>query len=157
VDNPPADPNVSEPSGRSYATGGEKLMEKLTERWIAHLFGLIGGALVIVGGLVTAAFGFGSLLLGHAFGGLATLGEAIVLVVVGGLILLFAYLGEHEWSARPVASGVLLVLLALIAWAVLGLGPSILALLGGIFALLAGALYLIEPTERAARMLASPG
>jgi hypothetical protein len=132
-------------------------MENVTERWMGHLFGLIGGALLLVGAVVATAFGVADMILGHAFGALGALGEATLLAVVGGLVLLFAYLGEHEWKERPVASGVLLVLLALIGWAVAGAGVNVLALIGGIFALLAGALYLIEPTQRAAHALASPG
>jgi hypothetical protein len=132
-------------------------MESLTERALGHLFGLIGGALFIVGGVVAAAIAFADMILGHPFAAMGALGEAAVLAVVGALVLLFAYLGEHEWKERPVASGVLLVLLALIGWAVLGLGVNVLALVGGIFALLAGALYLIEPTQRAVTTLATPG
>jgi hypothetical protein len=132
-------------------------MESVTERWMGHLFGLIGGALFIVGGVVSAAFAFADMILGHVGTAMAALGEATVLGVVGALVLLFAYLGEHEWKDRPVAPGVLLGLLALIGWTVLGLGTSVLALVGGIFALLAGALFLIEPGQRAVRALVSPG
>ncbi len=132
-------------------------METFTERTLGHLFGLIGGALIMVGGAVAAAFGVADAILGHLFGAMNALGESTVLLVVGGLVLLFAYLGEHEWSARPVVSGVLLVILAVVSWGVLSLGMNVPALLGGIFALLAGALYLIEPTARAARMFATPG
>jgi hypothetical protein len=125
-------------------------MENLTERTLGHLFGLIGGALIIVGAVIAAA-----LLLGHAFAAMGAVGEAVVLAVVGALVLLFAYLGEHEWGTKPVVSGVLLVLLALISWAVLGLGVNAIALVGGIFVLLAGALYLIEPSQKAFRAVAS--
>jgi hypothetical protein len=130
-------------------------MENVTERTLGHLFGLIGGALIIVGGVIAAAFGAADLLLGHAFAAMGALGEAVVLAVVGALVLLFAYLGEHEWGTKPVVSGVLLVLLALISWAVLGLGVNPLAIVGGIFVLLAGALYLIEPSQKAFRAVAS--
>jgi hypothetical protein len=130
-------------------------MEKLTESALGNLFGLIGGALIIVGGVVAAAFAAADLLLGRTFGAMGPLSEAVVLGVVGALVLLFAYLGEHEWQEKPVASGVLLVLLALISWVVLGLGVNVLASLGGIFALLAGALYLIEPSQRAFHAVAS--
>jgi hypothetical protein len=130
-------------------------MENLTERTVGHLFGLIGGALIIVGAVIAAAFGVADLLLGHAFAAMGAWGEAVVLGVVGALVLLFAYLGEHDWTSKPVVSGVLLVLLALISWAVLGLGVNVLALVGGIFALLAGALYLIEPSQRAFHAVAS--
>jgi hypothetical protein len=130
-------------------------MENITERALGHLFGLIGGALIIVGGVVSAAFGAADLLLGHAFSAMGALGESVVLAVVGALVLLFAYLGEHEWRDKPVVSGILLVLLALISWAVLGLGVNAVAVVGGIFALLAGALYLIEPGQKVFHEVAS--
>ncbi|HTP54572.1 MAG TPA: hypothetical protein VML94_06420 [Thermoplasmata archaeon] len=130
-------------------------MENTTERTIGHLFGLVGGLLIAIGGVVALAFGFADLVLGRLFNGAGALGEAVVLFVVGGLVLLFAHLGEHGWKDRPIASGVMLVLLAVIGWAVLGLGGNVVALVGGIFALLAGVLYLIEPAHRAATALAS--
>lgn len=130
-------------------------MENISERTMGHLFGLIGGALIIVGAAIAAAFGVADLLLGHAFAAMGAGGEAIVLGVVGALVLLFAYLGEHGWAEKPVVSGVLLVLLAIISWAVLGLGVNALAIIGGIFTLLAGALYLIEPSQKAFHAVAS--
>jgi hypothetical protein len=130
-------------------------MEYTTERGMGHLFGLLGGLLILVGGVVALAFGFADLVLGRLLGGAGALAEAIVLFVVGALVLLFAHLGEHAWKERPLASGVMLVVLAVIGWAVLGMGSSVLALVGGIFALLAGVLYLIEPAHRAASTLAS--
>jgi hypothetical protein len=130
-------------------------MENISERAMGHLLGLVGGALIIVGGVIAAAFGAADLLLGHVYAAMGAVGEAVVLGVVGALVLLFAYLGEHGWTEKPVVSGVLLVLLALISWAVLGLGMNVLALVGGIFTLLAGALYLIEPSQRAFHAVAS--
>jgi hypothetical protein len=124
-------------------------MENITERGLGNLFGLIGGALIIVGAVVAAAFGAADTLLGHVLAAMNAMSEAVVLGVVGALVLLFTYLGEREWSAKPVVSGVLLVLLAVISWGVLGLGENVLAIVGGIFVLLAGALYLIEPSQKA--------
>lgn len=130
-------------------------MENATERTVGHLFGLVGGLLVIAGGLVATASGFADLILGHVLAGAGAWSEAIVLFVVGALVVLFAHLGEHAWKGRPVATGVVLVTLAVIGWAVLGLGSNVVALVGGIFALLAGVLYLIEPSQRAVSALAS--
>jgi hypothetical protein len=132
-------------------------MENATEREIGHLFGLIGGVLVLAGGLFATAYGVTDLVLGHAAAAAAALGGAVVLFVVGGLVLLFAHLANHGWEARPVASGVVLVVLALVDWAALGFGPNVLALVGGILALLAGVLYLVEPTQRAASAIVSTG
>jgi hypothetical protein len=125
-------------------------MENTSERAIGHLLGLVGGLLIIVGGIVAAAFGFGDLILGRALGGATALSEAIVLVVVGALVVLFAHMGEHAWRDRPLASGIMLVVLALIGWGILGFGTNVLALVGGVFALLAGVLYLIQPAQHAA-------
>jgi hypothetical protein len=130
-------------------------MENTTERAIGHLFGLIGGLLIALGGLVALALGFTDLVLGRLFGGAGALGEAVVLFVVGGLVLLFAHLGEHAWKERPIATGAMLVVLAVIGWAVLGLDGNVVALVGGIFALLAGVLYLIEPAQHAATKIAT--
>ncbi|MGB6501585.1 MAG: hypothetical protein WBG19_09365 [Thermoplasmata archaeon] len=130
-------------------------MENTTERAIGHLFGLIGGLLIALGGLVALAFGFADLVLGRLFSGAGALGEAVVLFVVGGLVLLFAHLGEHAWKERPVATGVMLLVLAVIGWAVLGLGGNVVAIVGGIFALLAGVLYLIEPAQHAVTKIAA--
>jgi hypothetical protein len=125
-------------------------MENTTERTLGHLFGLVGGLLIILGGLVALVFGAADLALGHLGPAAGAVSEAIVLWVVGALVLLFSHLGEHGWRDRPLTSGVLLVVLAVVGWAVLGLGANVLGLVGGIFALIAGILYLIEPTKRAA-------
>jgi hypothetical protein len=126
-----------------------------TERTLGHLFGLVGGLLILVGGLVALAFGVADLVVSHALAAAGALSEAIVLFVVGGLVLLFAHMGEHGWRDRAFATGVMLVILAVIGWAVLGLGSNVVALIGGILALLAGVLYLIDPTRRAVSALAT--
>jgi len=130
-------------------------METTTERTMGHLFGLLGGLLILVGGLVAAIFGFANLALGRTLGAAGSLSEAVVLFVVGALVLLFAQLGEHGWKERPVAAGVMLVILAVVGWAVMGTGANVLALIGGILALLAGVLYLIEPAQHVVARVAS--
>jgi hypothetical protein len=130
-------------------------MENATEREMGHLFGLIGGVLILGGGLFAIAFGITDLALGRLSHAAGSLAAAVVLLVVGALVVLFAHLAEHGWRDRPFATGVLLVVLPVIGWVALGFGANLLALVGGIFALLAGILYLIEPTHRAAAALAS--
>jgi hypothetical protein len=132
-------------------------MEHATEREMGHLFGLVGGILVLAGGLFATAFGITNLVMGQLAAAGAALGGAVVLYVVGGLILLFAHLADHGWQGRPVACGAMLVVLAIVSWVALGFGASVLALIGGIFALLAGVLYLVEPTQRAASAIVSTG
>lgn len=130
-------------------------METTTEREVGHLFGLIGGILVLGGGLFATAFGVANFVLGHLAAAAASLGGAVVLFVVGALIVGFTHLASHGWANRPFAGGVVLVILAIIGWAALGFGSSLLALVGGIFALVAGVLYLIEPAQHAVSRLAS--
>ncbi|MGI0071147.1 MAG: hypothetical protein ACRECT_03650 [Thermoplasmata archaeon] len=128
-----------------------------TERTLGHALGLVGGFLILAGGLVALAFGVADLVMGHLGAGAGAIGETIVLFVVGALVLLFAHLGVHGWQDRPLASGVLLVVLAVVGWLALGLGANVVALVGGILALVAGVLYLIEPTQHAAARLVSVG
>jgi hypothetical protein len=130
-------------------------MENTTERSLGHLFGLVGGVLILVGGFVALVFGIADLAIGHVFGAAAAVSGAVVLFVVGVLVLLFSHLGEHGLKERPLTTGVLLVVLAIVGWAALGLGSNVVAVVGGVFALLAGVLYLIEPTRHAASAIVS--
>ncbi|HTW56096.1 MAG TPA: hypothetical protein VMG36_06640 [Thermoplasmata archaeon] len=130
-------------------------MENTTERAIGHLFGLLGGVLILVGGLVGVVTGIVDLAFGRMFGAAGALGGAVILFVVGALVLLFAYLGEHGWKDRPLTTGVLLVVLAAIGWIGLGLASNLVSLVGGVFAFLAGVLYLIEPAHHAVLKVAS--
>jgi hypothetical protein len=124
------------------------------ERSVAHLFGVVGGVLIGVGGVIAAVFGVADGILGRPLGvEVAAFSEAVVLFVVGGLVLLFTHFAGSDWKEQPLTSGILLVVLAAIGWAVLGLGSNLLALVGGLFALLAGILYLVEPARHAARAI----
>jgi hypothetical protein len=124
-------------------------MVELTERRLGYGFGLLGGGLILVGALLSLAVGTVDLVARHPYGALGALSGAVILLVVGGLALFFAYVGHGAWRDRPLASGILLVLLAGIGWLVLGLGANVVALVGALFVFLAGVLYLIEPTRHA--------
>lgn len=124
-------------------------MVELTERRLGYGFGLLGGGLILVGALLSFVVGTVDLVVRHPFGAFGALSGAVILLVVGGLALFFAYLGHGAWRDRPLASGILLVLLAGIGWLVLGLGANVVALVGALFVFLAGVLYLIEPTRHA--------
>lgn len=122
-------------------------MANLTERSLGFGFGVLGGALVILGALVSLAVGVFDLASGRSFGAASQAAEAVVLFVVGGLALFFAFLAHRDWKEHPVTSGVVLVVVAAIGWGVLGLGGSVLALIGAIFVFLAGVLFLVEPVK----------
>jgi hypothetical protein len=124
-------------------------MVELTERRIGYGFGLLGGLLILVGALWNLVLGTVAVVTRHPYIAVGAYTGTVVLFVVGGLALFFAYLGHGAWRDRSLASGILLVLLAGIGWLVLGLGANVFALIGGLFVFLAGVLYLIEPTRHA--------
>ncbi len=119
------------------------------ERTLAHGLGLAGGLLLIVGGVVSLAFGLADAVTGHVFGAIAGVGTAVALGVIGALVLLFAHLASRGWSDRAGTCGVLLVVLAVVSWVVSAGGLNVATLVGGILALVAGVLLLIEPATRA--------
>ncbi len=123
-------------------------MTNLTERTLAFGFGLLGGALMLLGSLMTFVLAGVDFALGHAHGAISSVALGVVLLVVGVLVLFFAYLGHRVWTDRPLASGILLVTLAAVGWAFLGLGANVVALVGALFAFLGGILYLVEPAKR---------
>jgi hypothetical protein len=127
-------------------------MAEMTEQRLGFGFGLLGGVLIALGGLVSLVLGTADLILGRPIGALNAASEGILLLVVGGLALLFSWLSHHSWSGRLVTSGVMLILVAVIGWIVVGIGSSLLALIGSLFVFLAGVLYLVDPAARAIRV-----
>jgi CHASE2 domain-containing sensor protein len=124
-------------------------MTDLSEHRLGYIFGLLGGGLIALGGLVSLVTGTVDLAMGRAFGAVAATTDAVVLFVIGGLAMLFAWLSRHEWSSRPLASGVVLVVLSVIGWAVFGVGVNLIAVIGTILVFLAGILFLLEPAKKA--------
>ena len=130
-------------------------MADLTERTLGYGFGLLGGLLVIVGAILALAMGVADLVAGRPVGTINAWSESVVLFVVGGLALFFAFLGQHTWREKGLVSGVMLVIVAVLGWAVLGLGSNVVALIGAIFVFLSGILFLLEPAKQAVRSVAS--
>ena len=131
-------------------------MTDLTERTLGWGFGLLGAVLIVAGGLVAAVQGMVSLFGGHLAGAGASGGLAVVLIVIGALAGLFAFLGYRGWRDRPLVSGVLLMAIAVVGWVALGLGANLLALVGGLFVFLAGLLYAVGPAIDGARRALAP-
>lgn len=124
-------------------------MADITEQRLGYGFGVLGGALIALGGLVSLVLGTIDLALGHPYGALNAAGQAVLLFVVGGLAILFAWLGHRAWSSRPLTSGVLLVVMAGLGWAVAGVAANLVGLVGVLFVFLAGVLYVLEPAKKA--------
>jgi hypothetical protein len=131
-------------------------MSDLTERRLGWGFGLLGSVLIGVGGLLALIAGVADLIRGHNGGALGWGTTAIVLFVLAALAYFFVYLGHRTWSDRPLVSGVLLIVIAAVGWAALGLGANVLALVGALFVFLAGVLYMIVPAIDGARRVLAP-
>lgn len=123
-------------------------MTENPEQRFGYLFGLLGGLLIALGGLVALVVGMTDVVLGRSIAALNAESGAVVLFVVGGLAAFFAWLGRHEWNNRPLAAGLVLVVLAVLGWFVMGLGTNVLALVGALFVFLAGILYLVDPAKK---------
>jgi len=112
-------------------------------RGIAFLFALLAALLFVVAGVVDfvgaflfLAFGSG----GHAFGAWY---HSVIFVVVGVLVGAFAIFGHSGDRERTLAAGVILVVLAVVGWLALGFGGDLLGVLGALFSLIAGILFLV--------------
>jgi len=141
-------PSPASVSGRASSAGYQGVkhtMSTITERSLGFGFGLLGGALIALAGLVSLVVGTVDLATGRSFSALNAGSEGIVLLIVGALAIFFAYLAHRPWRDQPVVSGVLLVVLATIGWGILGLGVNVLGLVGALFVFLAGVLYLVGP------------
>ncbi len=130
-------------------------MADLTERKLGWGFGLLGAGLLGVAGVLSLVLALVNAAGGHAILAMSSITEALLLFVVGGLALFFAYLGHGPWSGQPIASGVLLLVVAAVGWGVLGLGANVIALIGALFVFLAGVLYLVGPAVQGVKHLAT--
>jgi hypothetical protein len=126
-------------------------MSNITERALGFGFGVLGGLLIALAAFIGLLIGGFDLAMGRLPAAVDAESEALVLAVLGGLGMLFAFLGHRPWADRPVTSGVLLLLIAVLAWATVGPAESVLALVGILFVLLAGVLYLIPPARYTVR------
>ncbi len=130
-------------------------MSDLTERKLGWGFGLLGGVLLVAAAIVGALIGTFDLVTGRLNGALNAGTEAVLLLAIGALALLFSYLAYRPWKEHPITAGILLVVVAAIGWGVLGLGGSVIALLGALCMFLAGLLFLLQPALSSVKSLAT--
>jgi hypothetical protein len=114
-----------------------------SDRRLGMLFGLLGAALLVVEGILRAVGGFVSLTFGHGGRAVGAWEGSVLFFVVGLLVGFFALIGRSGSGDRGLASGVLLIVLAILGWALLGFGTGLFALLGGLLALIGGILFLV--------------
>lgn len=130
-------------------------MSENSEQRLGYVFGLVGALLIGLGGLLAVLMGVADAIAGRTLAAFNSESAAVVWFVVAGLAAAFAWMGRREWSTRPLTSGVLLVALAVVAWAVVGVNSSLLAVIGALFVFLAGLLYLLEPAKKAVGQIAA--
>ena len=114
------------------------------DRRLGMVLGLLGAGLIVLEGLLEGIGGVVFLAVGRSMRALGFLDHALLLVVVGLLMGFFAFLGRSRGSDRSLTAGAVLVVLVIAGWLVLGLASGILALLGSVFVLVAGILFLLS-------------
>jgi hypothetical protein len=113
------------------------------ERRIGFVFGALGGLFLFLAAIVRFLVGALFLATGHTGVGAGSIAQSVLFLVLGLMILFFSFVGQRRGSDRALACGIVLIVLALVGWFALGLGTSILAILGALFALIAGILYTV--------------
>jgi hypothetical protein len=113
------------------------------ERRLAFAFGIIGAILLGVAALISLADVIGLALQGRPYDRISgDLAQFVLDVVLALLVVVFSAMGRPRFVGRPVASGVVLIVIAVAGWLVLGLADSLLGLVAGLFTLIAGVLFL---------------
>jgi hypothetical protein len=113
------------------------------DRRIAAIFGVLGAALLVLEGFIDLLRGVVYLAIGRGFGAFGPFDQAVILVVMGLVVGLFALLGRYRSEGRSLVAGVVLIVIAIVGWLGLGFGSGILGLLGTVFVLVSGVVYLV--------------
>lgn len=112
-------------------------------RGLGLLFGALGGGLIVVEGLVDFVRGAYSVAIGHPYLALGAFGAFVLFVVLGLVFIMFAVLGSSREQDRALASGVVMVVVALLGIVLLGFANGLIGLLGSLFVLIGGLLFLV--------------
>jgi hypothetical protein len=112
-------------------------------RGIASIFGFLGAALLLLDSLILLVSGVFYLAVSHGARALGAFDSGIVLFVIGLVVAFFSVIGRRHTRDNSVVAGIVLVILALAGWLVLGLTSGVLALLGTVFVLIAGVVFLV--------------
>jgi hypothetical protein len=112
------------------------------DRRLGMMFGLVGALLLILAGLLDLVSGVVFVAFGHGSRAFGAWSESVVLIVVGVLIGFFAFFGRTHDRDRSFAAGLILVVLAVVGWLVLGFATGVVPLLGSVFVLVGGVLFL---------------
>jgi len=99
--------------------------------------------LIVVEGLIDFIRGAYSLAIGHPYLALGAFGGFILFVVLGLVFIMFAILGSSRPADRAIAAGVVMVVVALLGILLLGFANGLIGLLGSLFVLIGGLLFLV--------------
>jgi hypothetical protein len=113
------------------------------ERRIATIFGLLGALLLVLEGLIELVTGAFLLAVGRGWAAFGAWEHAVLVLVVGVIVGLFAAYGRSRAADRSLAAGIVLVVIALVGWLALGLTAGLAGVLGTLLVLISGILFLI--------------
>jgi hypothetical protein len=114
------------------------------DRAIGAAFGLVGALLLVLDGLIDLVRGVVYLATERGLRAFGPFDQALIFIVVGGVVAFFSVLGGFRRDDRGLVAGAVLVVVALAGWLVLGFGSGVLALLASIFILIAGVVLLVS-------------
>lgn len=117
-------------------------MSAQENRQLAMVLGIVGALFLVLEGLVDLVSGVAFVAFGHGDRALGPVEQSFLLIITGLLIGFFAILGRSRGEDRSMVSGVILVVLVVVGWLALGFSSGVLALLGSVFVLVSGILYL---------------
>jgi hypothetical protein len=118
-------------------------MPEASDRRLGVVFGLLGAVLWIVEAILDLARTVYSVALGHGYAALSPFGEAVLLIVLGLVVALFSAIGRARSNGRNFVVGAVLLAIAIVGWFGLGFGGSLVALLGTVFVLIAGIVFIV--------------
>ena len=114
-----------------------------SDRRLAGLLGILGAVLIALEAAFDLVRGVVYLAIGHAAFGLDAFSQALILLVFGLLVGVFAVVGGQRREARATVAGAVLLVLVVVGWLALGVGSGLVALLGLLLVLVAGVVFLV--------------
>lgn len=121
-----------------------------SDRQLGAVLGLFGAAFIVLEGLLDVGRGVLDLAVGGGGHAVLPFNQGAIFLVVGFLVGLFAVLGGVRGvlggvrdEGRPMVAGVILIVLVAVGWLGLGLGASLLTLVGALLALVGGVVLLM--------------
>jgi hypothetical protein len=114
------------------------------DRRLGFIFAAIGAALFLLAGVLGLISGAVFLALGHGAHGLDAWSHAVVLLVLGLIVGVFAMIGRGRGRDQALMAGVVLLVLALVGWLALGLGFGLLSILGEVCVVVGALVFLLS-------------